>query len=117
MEGYAKLARLMGEFPEVALFRRFGALNAQNLLYMQAELTELEATLLEIEQKNATSSISVRARYSRDWWSLQRAASEDAEDGNDGAQWKLVVKIRDKLQNYSKGAMSRSAMTNNLVIR
>ena len=32
MEGYAKIACLMGEFPEVAIFRRFGALNAQNLL-------------------------------------------------------------------------------------
>jgi hypothetical protein len=43
--GYAQLASLMGAHPEVAVFRRFGALNAQNLLYLQAELTHLELEL------------------------------------------------------------------------
>jgi hypothetical protein len=30
----------MGSHPEVAAFRRFGSLNALNVHYMQAELTE-----------------------------------------------------------------------------
>jgi hypothetical protein len=42
VNGYPKLARHMGASPEIAIFRRFGALNAQNLLYLQAELVHLE---------------------------------------------------------------------------
>jgi hypothetical protein len=45
MEGYPKLSRLMAFYPEVAIFRRFGALNAENLLYLQAELQDLEIAL------------------------------------------------------------------------
>jgi len=43
MEGYAKLSSLMGTDPEFAIYRKFAALNAQNLLYYQAELMGLEA--------------------------------------------------------------------------
>jgi hypothetical protein len=39
--GYTKLAIQMGQYSEMAIFRRFGALNAQNLLYLQAELVQL----------------------------------------------------------------------------
>jgi hypothetical protein len=42
MNGYSKLASLMGAHPELAIFRRFGTLNAQNLLYLQAELIYFE---------------------------------------------------------------------------
>ena len=45
MEGYAKLASFMASDSEFAIFRRFGALNAQNLLYYQAELMDLETHL------------------------------------------------------------------------
>jgi len=38
MNEYSKLASLMGPHPELAIFRRFSTLNAQNLLYLQTEL-------------------------------------------------------------------------------
>jgi hypothetical protein len=43
--GYTKLASVMGKNPELAIFRRFSALNAKNLLYLQAEHVNLEARL------------------------------------------------------------------------
>ncbi len=43
--GYTALALLMGRVPEVAIFRRFSTLNARNLLYLQAELVQLEDDL------------------------------------------------------------------------
>jgi hypothetical protein len=52
MKGYAKLGLLMGEFPEVAILRRFSALSAQNLLYLQAELRQLEVDLRKYAQED-----------------------------------------------------------------
>ena len=52
VEGYPKLAGYITSLPEVAIFRRFGAMNARNLLYLQAELTDLEAALLQTERRD-----------------------------------------------------------------
>jgi hypothetical protein len=43
--GYPSLAGQIELRPETAIFRRFGSLNAENLLYLQAELTSLEREL------------------------------------------------------------------------
>ena len=51
VRGYPKLAGQMGLRPEVAIFRRFGALNAENLLYFQAELALLERDLQEQQRE------------------------------------------------------------------
>jgi len=45
IKGYPKLAGQIELCPETAIFRRFGALNAENLLYFQAELVWLETEL------------------------------------------------------------------------
>ena len=49
--GYAKLAILISKEKDYAIFRKFSTLNARNLLYLQAELTDLESRLLEIDIK------------------------------------------------------------------
>jgi hypothetical protein len=38
----------MGSHPELAIFRRFGALNLQNILFMQAEIAGLEVYYSEV---------------------------------------------------------------------
>jgi len=43
---YPRIAGRMAAKPETASFRRFSALNARNLLYMQAELCRLVQELL-----------------------------------------------------------------------
>jgi hypothetical protein len=45
VQGYPMLAAYMGLTPETNIFRRFSILNARNLLYLQAELTNLEEAL------------------------------------------------------------------------
>ncbi|KAH7064965.1 hypothetical protein B0J12DRAFT_20065 [Macrophomina phaseolina] len=97
--GYPVLARKMGEMPEVAIFRRFGALNAQNLLYMQAELVCLEKRLHKLQAKDAAAP-EPRASYATNWFWLSN--SEDQGEGDDDEQWELVKIIREKLKEYSK---------------
>ncbi|KAL8788161.1 MAG: hypothetical protein Q9213_001800 [Squamulea squamosa] len=95
MDGYPRLARLMGSNPALAIFRRYGSLNAQNILYMQAEINELEKELQDIAREDRLSEHAERQRYSREWWRLARA------QGADSLQWKKCLEVRAKLNEYS----------------
>jgi hypothetical protein len=55
LQGYTKLASLLGAHPDLAIYRRFGKLNAKNLLYLQAELVSLEERLEECVKKDQES--------------------------------------------------------------
>jgi hypothetical protein len=99
MEGHAKVAALMGAHPEVAIFRRFGAMNAQNLLYLQAELIELECKLKMYAKEDANSKHPKRILYSRHWLSLSGSIDNPEYDDK---QWKIILTIREKLKKYSK---------------
>jgi hypothetical protein len=94
MEGYAKVASLMGMHPEFGMFRRFLALNAQCILYMQAEITHLEAELRSIAEEDIASG--KMPGHAHDWWTL----SQGHEFG-DAKQWQMVLEIREKLEKYS----------------
>lgn len=95
MDGYPKIAYLMGHHPELAIFRRFSVLNSQNLLYLQAKLTHLEAELQELAQSDEGEP--GRTNYKRDWWSLVRTTDGDPQK----MQWKKVLQIRKTLKEYS----------------
>jgi hypothetical protein len=96
-QGYAKVAGLISNFPELANFRRFQTLNIQNLLYMQAEITHLECDLKELAIKDLRSGKNLDHHY--DWWSLAHDESESARQ-----QWQLIQEIRSKLEKYSEHA-------------
>jgi hypothetical protein len=95
--GYPKLAAKMESLPETAIFRRFGALNAQNLLYYQAQLTYLERKLQAQQLKDSSVGSNREKKYAIDWFWLERAR----EDG-DATQLDLVLKIRTLLKEYSQ---------------
>ena len=42
VEGYDRLAKMMADVPDAAIFRRFAHLSAESLLHQQAELEDLE---------------------------------------------------------------------------
>lgn len=104
MEGYAKLAGLMGAHPEVAVFRRFGAMNAQNLLHLQAELTSLELKLKDYAKEDAKSGHPKRVLYSRHWQTLSNSINVSDHDDK---QWSTMLTIRDRLKEYSKSHVFR----------
>ncbi|KIM97352.1 hypothetical protein OIDMADRAFT_130539 [Oidiodendron maius Zn] len=58
MEGYEKLAQLMGNSHtdgHFLIFQKFAHLSARNLLYLQAEIVTLEETLSEFAKEDAES--------------------------------------------------------------
>ena len=96
MEGYAKLSSLISTDPEFAIFRKFGALNAQNLLYYQAELLGLEDDLNDIASRDRISQDSKKREYAYNW--AQLSLSVDGKD----LQLEIFMKIRKTLKAYSK---------------
>lgn len=95
MEGYAKVAHLMGKYEEFGILRRFKTLNYQILLHRQAELTHLKQDLEFLVQRDADHPD--RGDYVKDWWSL--AHGDDSKQGKE--QWQKICQIRTKLDEYS----------------
>jgi hypothetical protein len=98
MEGYDKVAQLMGSHPEFAIFRRFRALNMKNMLYLQAEIIHLEAELRRLANEDIKHAS--RQEYPYDWWSLSQGQEGDMR------QWEKVLEIRAKLEKYSMNIQS-----------
>jgi len=97
IDGYPKLACHMGIHPELAIFRRFGNLNALNLLYLQAELIHLEKKLRSLEIVDSETQLGSSSSYARDWYWLNNSAFEDNSD-----QIQIIHEIRTKLKEYSQ---------------
>lgn len=92
--GYHRLAELMGQYPEVAIFRRFGPLNMLNLLSLQAELIDLQVEFRDIWAEDEESTDDTEKRFSTYFRQLHNA--------EDSFQLKKLKTIRDKLQEYSE---------------
>jgi hypothetical protein len=97
MAGYSRLAALMGNHHDLAIFRQFSVLNAKNLLYMQGELTHLEAELKMIALENQNSSDPEKMAFERSITTLM--GPHQSKDGHD--HWATILEIREKLKAYS----------------
>jgi hypothetical protein len=95
--GYPKLAARTEVQPEIAIYRRFGALNAQNLLYYHAELVDLEEKLMIQQVQDNNDGKGAKHKYATTWYRLK----DSAADG-DTKQLKLVMRMRETLKEYSK---------------
>ncbi|GME28998.1 hypothetical protein BKCO1_4700067 [Neofusicoccum parvum] len=98
--GYPKLAEQMSFFPEKAIFRRFGFLNNLNILYLQAELMDIEDQLRTMQRADS-KKIGPERYYAIDWDFLQRG---------DSAQLKLVLQAREKLDQYNTALLQQSRL-------
>jgi hypothetical protein len=98
MDGYDRLAAVIGRYGGMAIFKRFAMLNAKNLLYMQQELVHLDQQLKNLAFKDANSGEKGRASYQYSFVNLKCSLGKDGED----AQWRKVLEIREKLKAYSE---------------
>lgn len=101
--GYGAVAACMSSDRDLALYRRFGALNARNLLYLQSELMSLEIRLQELDESaNDVSKGTETWSSPRSWYYLEKQGGEHLE---------VVEKIRGKLEEYSKSGDSLTALS------
>ena len=97
VDGYSKLAALYGQKPEIAIFKRFGKLNAENLLFLQTELLLLEQELKDIVAEDLRSENEQVRLYARSWWAMKHYS----QHGGDSLQWQKRIEIKKKLKEYS----------------
>ncbi|KAF1967562.1 hypothetical protein BU23DRAFT_542456 [Bimuria novae-zelandiae CBS 107.79] len=103
VRGYPQFASKIELRPEFAIFRRFGGLNAENLLYLQAELSMLEEDL-QLQQKiDSESNHERRSKYALNWYQLSRSRSH-----GDTTQLDLVFRIRDTLKQYNDALIQQA---------
>lgn len=88
--GYPKLADLMAQYNQAAIFRRFRSLNLFNLMRLQAELVELEDRLKEVFKINEKG---------RNQFLLQDFF--EMSNGDDDELRELLLKIDVTLKDYS----------------
>ncbi|KAB2573515.1 hypothetical protein DBV05_g7841 [Lasiodiplodia theobromae] len=86
----------MNVLPETSIFRRFGTLNSLNLLYLQAELTDIEHKLRQAQVADHNTEEGFKNLYAKNWYFLK----ESAQDG-DERQLQLVDLAREKLDKYN----------------
>jgi hypothetical protein len=99
LQGYPKLARFIGERPGFAIFRRFSELNARNLLYLQAELLDVEEELYEAEIDDQRDQDLRQLQFSMRGIHNGRVAPEGSKAHS---RWKLYEEQRRLLKEYSK---------------
>ncbi|UPK95570.1 hypothetical protein LCI18_006505 [Fusarium solani-melongenae] len=104
--GYPKLAKLMGDSPETAIFRRFRQLNMLHLLRLQAELHSMEDELREVIQEDQQSDDVDRKDYSRNFFLLKDCAEQE----KDSEQYGLLQQIGDKLSEYNTALSAARAV-------
>ncbi|KAI0184977.1 hypothetical protein EV127DRAFT_515707 [Xylaria flabelliformis] len=97
--GYTRLAEYMGQQPQLAIFRRFGTLTNANLLYLQAEITDLEHQLKFVQKQDSQSNDDARQEYFRSWYRLSESANLDA-GSPEREQYELVMKLRELMAQY-----------------
>ncbi|KAF2475953.1 uncharacterized protein BDR25DRAFT_253591 [Lindgomyces ingoldianus] len=103
-DGYPGLAKFMGPHFDsgMGLFKRFADLNARNLLYMQAELVNLELELNVLTHDDHTSRDPTRETYEKSVWNMAHSP--------DSAQWKKVLEIRQKVKDYNDALLQQSQL-------
>ncbi|KAI1180525.1 hypothetical protein F4777DRAFT_597335 [Nemania sp. FL0916] len=97
--GYVRLAEYMNLHPQLAIFRRFGTLANQTLLYYQAEIAELEHHLKQVREEDEQSDDEHRKLSARSWYNLCQSSLEDQDYSQQG-QHELVMRLRKLMAEY-----------------
>ncbi|KAH7318379.1 hypothetical protein B0I35DRAFT_431974 [Stachybotrys elegans] len=108
--GYPELAHRIAICPdyETFIFRRFDALSARNLLYLESRLAYLEWQLAQADDQAALSPDNETRRSTRAW----EAFAENAKDPRrpEHAKMKLVEEINHALKEYQEALLRQSQM-------
>lgn len=92
VDGYPSLASFMASDPDqtATIFKRFNRLSARNLLYLQSELTDLDAQLNVLDEQDRGMPCA------RSWDSFKKRGQDEPE------RMVLIKKIRETMLEYSE---------------
>ena len=96
LEGYPSFVQFIASDVDAAIYRRFGLLNARNLLYFQSELHELEEKLQYLDREDTKDLDDENAqKVAREWDYLNDPKNERAQK-----HMELQQKIRVTIKQY-----------------
>jgi hypothetical protein len=97
LPGFPSLAAFIASDKDksTAIFRRFDRLAARNILYLQSELTELEAQLEAFDRADSNGTLGEKDA-ARNWQKFKERAKAASPERMD-----LVLDIRQTLKAYS----------------
>ncbi|RYP34895.1 hypothetical protein DL767_004071 [Monosporascus sp. MG133] len=103
-EGYVKLAGLMGNIRDIAIFRRFDQMNILSLLSLQAEIIELESSFFRASHLDniGTDEDPNCKKYSKNF----RLSKDNHSD-----QYARLKELRKLLLEYNQLALQLSQMS------
>ena len=89
------------------IFRRFDRLSSRNLLFLEAQLAELEARQNRSDEQDLIAASSTTVECHSDWRKFEAYATERNGDGSfakleQAAKMELALEIKDKLNEYRK---------------
>jgi len=97
--GYENLAEMMSQHPELCIFRRFGCLSTETILYYQAEITVLKERLREVRAQDKVSADVNRQRYAQSWVSLSQSSAA-AEGSPEREHYEIIMRLRKIIPEY-----------------
>jgi len=105
--GFPRVADKIASDPDktTTIYRRFDRLSARNLLFLEAEVAELEALQNKYDADDLIAANEVVIESHSSWRKFERYATEKDQDGrytqpSQAAKMELALKIRDKLKEY-----------------
>jgi hypothetical protein len=100
--GYPRLSERIAIKPETGIYRRFDALNARRILYLQAELCILEGRLQRMEERDNKDE-GKSSEYATDYQTMLQTPLKGQRE-----QLELVETMQRKLEQYSQYPVSIS---------
>jgi hypothetical protein len=100
-DGYPGLANWMAQDPdnETLIFRKFDKLSVRNILYMQAELFDLERKILEFERRISEKNDVDLMDSVRRWETFVERTTINSQ-GIEHELWELIIESKRKLKEY-----------------
>jgi len=109
INGFPRLAAKIASDPDktTTIYRRFDRLSARNLLFLEAEIAELEALQDQYDDADSIYADNVTLNCHSDWRKFERYAGEKDGSGNfvqprQNDRMELALKIKEKLKEYRK---------------
>ncbi|KAL5351455.1 hypothetical protein ACLOAV_003314 [Pseudogymnoascus australis] len=119
LNGFPRVAQKLASDPDktTTIFRRFDRLSARNLIYLEAELAELEARQDRWDEEDKKSTSEQVRNCHTDWKTFEQLATGRHPNGdpvNPGQAEKLelALKIRSKIKEYHEALAVQQTLLN-----
>ncbi|ORX94882.1 hypothetical protein BCR34DRAFT_608126 [Clohesyomyces aquaticus] len=118
LEGFPALSALLASDPDLQVYRRFNRLASRNLLYLQADILDLETRLKEYDTEDLEVSNSkdeggewMEVKLNARCWEVFREKAERGEE-KEQQRMRLIRDIRERMAEYQDALIRQSAILN-----